>query len=285
MAYLLLFAHIFASAGYNLILRSSLNKKIDPWFLATVMQTGVAIPIVFALFFYVPDLSTYNTATTIQILITILLVVLLHLSNVNALKYLEASVYSIIYNFRIVLTTIFGIVFLAEDIIFIQILGGLLIFLAIVTVRQKGSKSLTKKGIYWGILASLVISFIALSEKDLLSKINYLDYAIPTMIMSAVLMWIIQLTRKNTTDWELFKDKRIIQLMALRSISAFGFTLSFYLGALLSVATYLSSLSVIIIVVLGVVVLKEKDYLKQKIAATAIATLGLTLIFIAQLMK
>jgi drug/metabolite transporter (DMT)-like permease len=285
MAYLLLFVHVFASAGYNLILRSSLNKKIDPWFLATVMQTGIAIPALFILPFYRPDLTTYSTGIIVQISIIVLLIILFYLSSVNSLKYLEASVFTIIYNFRIVLATLLGILFLGEDILPLQIIGGLLIFVAIITVKQKGSKALTLLGIYWAVFAALAISFLTFSEKDLLSKVNYFDYAIPVTITTTVLMWAFLLPRKNKTDWHLFKDKRIIQLMILRAVSAYGFSLALYAGALLSVATYLSSLSVIVIVALGVIVLKETDYLKAKVIATSIATIGLTLVFIAQLIK
>jgi drug/metabolite transporter (DMT)-like permease len=285
MAYLLLLAHIFASAGYNLILRSSLNKKVDPWFLGTVMQTGIAIPMFFVLPFYRPDLSTYNTEIIFQLSMIILLIILFHLSSVNALKYLEASVFTIIYNFRIVLATILGILFLDEAIIPLQIIGGLLIFVAIVTVKQKGSKALTLLGIYWAVIAALAISFLTFNEKDVLSKVNYLDYAIPATIISSAVMWSFLLINKYKTDWHLFKNKRIIQLMIMRAVSAYGMTLALYAGALLSVATYLSSLSVIVIVALGVVILKEKDHLREKIIATSIATLGLTLIFIAQLIK
>ena len=71
--------------------------------------------------------------------------------------------------------------------------------------------------------------------------------------------------------------------MGFRSLSAYGFTLAFYTGAKISVANYISGLSVILVVILGIVILKERDYLLRKIIATGIAVLGLTAILISNL--
>lgn len=52
--------------------------------------------------------------------------------------------------------------------------------------------------------------------------------------------------------------------MTLRAISAYGATLALYFGATLSVYTYISSLSVVATVILGILVLQETDYLSKK---------------------
>lgn len=273
--------HLIGLVGYNLLLRKALTKKIDPWQLATMMQTGIVVPIIFALFLQPPNINSYDVSLMLQIIVIVILVILLHLTNVNALKYLEASVYSVLYNLRIIFTTVLGVVFLGEAIIPLQIIGGLLIFFAVLTVKQKGKKDITKKGVYWGVAASIVISILNLSEKNLLGKVSLLEYAVPVMMIATVVMWAILLVRKQKIDWQLFTDKKILQLMALRAVSAYGFIFAFYSGALLSVATYISSLSLILIVILGVLLLGEKDFLKRKIIAVIMATLGLTTIFIA----
>lgn len=273
--------HLIGLVGYNLLLRKALTKKIDPWQLATMMQTGIVVPIIFALFLQPPNINSYDASLMLQIIVIVILVILLHLTNVNALKYLEASVYSVLYNLRIIFTTVLGVVFLGEAKIPLQIIGGLLIFFAVLTVKQKGKKDITKKGVYWGVAASIVISILNLSEKNLLGKVSLLEYAVPVMMIATVVMWAILLVRKQKIDWQLFTDKKILQLMALRAVSAYGFIFAFYSGALLSVATYISSLSLILIVILGVLLLGEKDFLKRKIIAVIMATLGLTTIFIA----
>lgn len=277
--------HLVGLVGYNLILRKSLVAKMDKWTLATVMQTGIAVPMLFVLLINPPSLSAYDFGSVLQVLITVVLVVLLHFTNVQALQSLEAGVYSILYNLRIIFTTILGILFLNEAVVLLQILGGLLIFLAVLTVRQKGKREVTNRGIEWGLAAAVVISFLNLFEKKLIGEVGYFSYAVPVMLLAAAIMWIILLAQGKRVSYKYFKEQRTISLMVLRAMSAYGFTLAFNAGALLSVSSYISSLSVIIIVLLGAWLLNERDYMKQKLIATAMAVAGLTFILIANLSK
>lgn len=282
---LFLLLHLVGLVGYNLILRKSLVAKADKWALATVMQTAVALPMVAAVCIAPPDITAYDARAWLQIGVTALLVVMLHYTNVQALHALEAGVYSILYNLRIVFTTILGIVFLHEAVLPLQIMGGLCIFLAVLTIRQKGRKEVTSKGIEWGLAAAIVISFLNFFEKKLIGEVGYLGYAVPVMLLAAIIMWTILLLQGKRLTFRYFKEPATINLMALRAISAYGFTLAFNAGGILSVSSYISSLSVIIIVLLGAWLLNERQYMKQKLIATGLAVIGLTLILVANLTK
>jgi len=280
---LFLLAHLIGLVGYNILLRKSLVAKVDKWTLATIMQLAIALPMTVALVVATPDFASYTLQNWLLIFATALFVIGLHTTNVSALQHLEAGVYSILYNLRIIITTILGIAFLDESVVPLQILGGLLIFAAVIAVKQKGDKKLTAIGIRYGVLAAFVISFLNLFEKKLIADIGYLGYAIPVMLISSVIMLAIFYKRGNKFDVNYLKEPKTVQLMLFRVLSAYGFTLAFYTGAVLSVASYISSLGVIIIVLLGIFVLKENDYLKQKLIATGLAVLGLTAILIANI--
>jgi len=280
---LFVFVHLIGLVGYNLVLRKSLVAKVDSITLATVMQTAIAIPMVFAVIIAPPDFSKYDVGTMVQVVLTICLVIMLHLTNIKSLRYLDAGIYSILYNLRIIFTTLLGIIFLNEDIIPLQILGGLFIFLGVMTLKQKGKSSLTALGLGWGIAASVVISVLNLFEKTLIHDVGYIGYAAPVMLIAAIFMWALLIHQGKKIKFEYWRQPQTLALMILRAMSAYGFTLAFYSGALLSVATYLSSLSVIVIVLLGIWLLNERDNLKQKAFATTLAFIGLTLIFVANL--
>ena len=64
--------------------------------------------------------------------------------------------------------------------------------------------------------------------------------------------------------------------MLLRSLSNWGFVFALAVGALVSVATFVSSLSVVAIVALGALLLGEQEHLKRNAVAVAIAVAGLT---------
>ena len=213
------------------------------------------------------------------------LVTALHTTNVMALHYLEASVYSILFNLRILFTTVFGILFLNEAVIPLQILGGLCIFMAVLTLRKHDRKHLTIIGIEWGLVAALTISILNLSEKSLLNHVSYLSYAVPTMLLASVAMWAVLLIRGTRLPESYLFDRSTIALMSLRALSAHGALLALTFGATLSIYTYVSSLSVVLTVIFGILLLGEKQQLKQKMVATVVAFTGLTIILIANLSK
>ncbi len=277
--------HLVGSTGFSLILRKSLVQKVDRWTLATVMQIGITVPLLFAMIFSHPDWSAYNLHNILQIILIALLVIGFHWTQVKALQHLEVSVFTVLYNLRIVFATLIGILIFREQVMPLQILGGLLIFLAVITTRQKGRKDLTSKGIQWGIRAAIAISVLNLFEKDLIDRVGYMTYAVPVMTLATVLMLGVMVLKKQKIPFKYFKEPQTVGLMSFRAASAYGFGLAFSHGGALSVSHYISSLSVILTVALGAIWLGERDYLRQKIYATGLAVAGLTVILIANLTK
>lgn len=267
-------------SGYNLILRRAILDKVDRFSLVIIMSTAIALPLVFVMIFAPPHLSRYSAPDLWLLAATIAGAIALHVTNVKALQYLEASVYSVLYNLRIIFTTFMGIIFLNEKIAALKIIGGLVIFLAILTVRQRGKKQLTRRGLEWGIGAALAVSLLNLTSKSLYNRLPYLTVAIPVNLLAVIIMWSIFLAQGRRLKLSLFKDPQILLLMFFRALSAYGFDLALYNRGGLGVTSYISSLSVIIIVILGVVLLGERDYLRRKIVATGLALLGLTFILI-----
>lgn len=277
----LLALHLVGLVGFNLILRTSVLAKVDKFTLATIMQTGIAIPAVILWIVHPPDFGIFTPADFLLVACATLLTISLQVTNVKALQYLEASVFAIIYNLRIILTTILGILFLSESTDLLRILGGVLILLAIITVKQRGSRLSNGKGIRWAIGAVFVLSFLNLTEKTLINNIGFLNYFPISITLAAVIMWGYLLLTRRTIDKKLLLQPKIIQLMILRAFSGYGFSLALAAGALISVANYISGMGVIFTVLLGAVWLKERDYLGRKILATAVAVIGLTLILLS----
>ncbi len=127
--------HLVGFVGYNLMLRKSVLDNIDRFTLATVMQTGITVPLLLTWFFKAPSFGQYDLGILLLMLGITVLTIALHVTNTKALQYLEASVYAVLYNLRILFTTVLGIIFLGEDTDWIRISGGLLILLAIIIVK------------------------------------------------------------------------------------------------------------------------------------------------------
>jgi drug/metabolite transporter (DMT)-like permease len=280
----LLFVHVFGLAGFNLSLRKSLLGKTDPFTLATIMQTSIAIPAVFLMIYRPMTLGVYQPRYALGFVVELLLTVGLMVSNVKSLQYLEASVYPMLYNLRILITTVLGVLFLNESMVWLRIFGGLLILLSIFIVRQKGGWSLRSKGVAWGLTAAFVISFLNLNEKLMIANVGFFNYYPEAMVITAIIMWLYLLARDGRIDRSVILRPQTAQLMVLRAISGYAFIGAFVAGALLDVATYISAMSVIVMVVLGVLLLGEHDYLWRKAIATAVAVTGLTVVLLTHLL-
>ncbi|HEX5456060.1 MAG TPA: DMT family transporter [Candidatus Saccharimonadales bacterium] len=280
----LLFIHVLGLTGFNLVLRRSLLEKVDRFTLATIMQTGIAVPAILLMIAMPPRFSAYEPKYYVGFIVEVVLGIALQVTNTKALQYLEASVYPVIYNLRILITTLLGILFLNEDVVWSRIFGGVLIFLAIIIVRQRSSRTVRLKGVEWGLSAALIISFLNLNEKLMINGVGLLNYWPPASVIAALLMWAYLLTRKQRFNKSLLIDPRMIKLMSLRALSGYTFPLALASGALLSVASYISAMSVILMVVSGVILLGERNYLWRKIAATAVAVTGMTIVLLSHLL-
>ena len=279
----LLCFHLIGLVGFNLNLRQSLLAKVDRLTLATIAQTGIAIPAVIILLVRPPRFGSFGGLDYLYLVAAITLTIGLQVTNVKALQYLEASVFSVLYNLRIILTTALGVLFLNESVVGLRIAGGLLILVAIFIVKRQRSHEMRVKGIAWGLAAATVLSFLNLSEKLLINSIGFLNYFPLTSVVCAVLMWSYIGLSKRSVEPAMLKQPKMLQLMTLRAMSAYGFSGALAAGALISVANYISGMSVIFMVVLGAILLGERDYLGRKIAATAVAIAGLTVVLFSSL--
>jgi drug/metabolite transporter (DMT)-like permease len=277
----LLGVHLIGLVGFNLLLRKSVLGKVDKMTLATIMQTGIAVPALVLLVLFPPNFSSFTAVDFILIACATALGITLQVTNVKALQYLEASVFSILYNLRIILTTVLGILFLGESTELLRILGGVIILLAIVTVKQRSSRTNNSKGVWWAIAAVFALSFLNLTEKTLINSIGFLEYFPIAAVLAAAIMWGYLVASKRKVDTKLLLQPKMLQLMTLRALSGYGFSLALAAGALISVANYISGMGVIFTVLLGVIWLRERDYLFRKILATVVAVIGLTLVLLS----
>ena len=273
----LLSLHLLGIVGYNLFLRKSVVTKIDRWFLATLLQTGIGIPALILLFFFPTDFSVYTSRDLLLLTACVILGILLHLTNVKALQYLETSIYSVVYNARLVFITALSALFLSEQLTPMQLIGGILIFISVFIVRQKATHSVTSKGLLFGFTAAITLSFLNVIEKTLNQSVGFFGYFLPAAIIGTIIMWVILLLRKTPISGSLLYKPSSIRLMLFRAFSAYGFSGAIVFGPVI-ISNFISSMSVVLLVLCGIIFLHERDHLWKKLIATAVAVVGLYLV-------
>lgn len=274
--------HVVGIVGYNLLLRRSLLAKMDRWLLATILQTGIGIPAVFIALFFPFQIPAYTPFDIFLFCAATLLTILFHTCNVKALQYLDAGVFSLVYNTRFITVSILGVMLLSEKLTLLQFLGGLLIFGSVFLVQQKGKASISKKGLLFGFGTAFIIGFLNVTEKLLNQSVGFVEYFVPVSILCTILMWIVVFIRKTKISLPFLIKPATLSLMGLRAMSAYGFSYSLVFGPV-ALSNYISSLSVVLTVLFGALFFNERDHLKSKISATIVAFIGLTLILLGKL--
>ena len=249
---------------------------LHPWVLATLLQTGIMLPMLLAAPFLPIDVGRIDLPGAAAMAVVVALGIFLLVGVTKTLQYLEASTFSVVYSLRIIIVTLLAAVLLAEPPSLAQVAGGLLILAATFIVRQKGSKKITRRGMVWGVAMALTISVLGVTEKYIINEVGIFTAAPITTLVVGVIMWSVVLVRRYPLPKKVIFTKPMSSLMVLRSLSNWGFVFALAAGALVSVATFVSALSVVAIVALGALLLGERDYLWRKIIAVLVAVVGLT---------
>lgn len=278
----LLTLHLIGLVGYTLLLRKSALSSINKYFLAAAMQTAIFIPSIIYLLLGKVDFDL-ELMQWVRICLSAFLIVGLHLTAIKALTLLDASLFSIIYNLRLFFVTILGYVFLGELPPIAQIIGGVIIFSSILLLNLHKDSTYKSSPILWGLLATVWLSVHATLEKYNILDVGFETYMFITMLLGSVLLWLLVLHKGVSLQ----KNKEYINrefavLLFLRPLSAWSITYALLYGSL-AVASYVSGLSVVFIVVAGIIFLKERDSIRQKILATVVGVLGLTVILASKL--
>lgn len=280
-ALVLLFAHLVGLVGYNLLLRrTSSSGVLQPWVLATLLQTGITIPVLVALPFLTVEIDRITPTSGVAFIVAGGLTMTLLFAVTKALHNLEVSTFAVIYNVRILIAALLAALLLAEIPSVVQIIGGLLILASIFTVRQKGKQRVTKQGFMWGIVAAASVSALSVVEKYAINEVGVQTAAPIVAVSVCIVMWAVVFIKKYPLPRKHILNRQTIGLMALRALSAWALILAFAAGVLVSVATFVSAMSVVIIVALGALLLGERDYLKRKIIAVSIAVVGLAAVLL-----
>lgn len=282
---LLLVGHLVGIVGYTLLLRKSTLGDLNKLLMATLMMTGVFLPSILFLVFGQVSFSHSATEWFFLSLGGFMLAGLM-ITNVWALSHLDASMFTILYNLRLLMTTILGFLILGELPTPLQIAGGVVILVSILMLNLHRDKRWKSKAILIGLFTMMWFSFHAVLEKYNLRYIDFPSYFFTFSLIGTVLLWLLVAYKRIDVKSQIvhIKDKKIYALIATRVLSAYAYTYALLYGSL-AVTNYVSGMSVALIVLFGIYVLGEKEDVRQKLTAVGVACIGLTLILLGRLLQ
>lgn len=280
---LLVAAHLFGLVGYTLLIRKSTFGDLNKLLMSALMQTAVFVP---SIFFLITGQVSFDHTTGQWFFLVLggFMLAGLMITNVWALAHLDASVFTILYNLRLLVVTVVAYLLLGESPPALQLVGGLVILVSIIMLNLHKESKWKSTPILIGLFAMLWFSFHAVLEKYNLNNISIESYLFIFSAIGTVMIWTLVAIKKINIRKELvhIKDKNIYGLLVTRVISAYGYVYALKFGSL-AVTNYVSGMSVTLIVLFGIYLLGEKEYLRQKLISAAVACVGLTLILVGKL--
>ncbi len=195
-----------------------------------------------------------------------------------AYKHADVSLVSVVRRLSIVFIAILGVVFLREQLSFVNWLGVVLILLSGVVVAIDKKKIKLSTGVLFALFSAIFASVCSVLDKQILHDISPFTY----VVINNLFVGLVLLPRKGvvTDVKDLLKHHwRLIILTAVLMDIGFALVLSVLQATDVSqtMPIYMG-LSFMMPVVFGIVLLKEKQKLRQKIVAIVLGLLGIFLL-------
>ena len=195
-----------------------------------------------------------------------------------AYKHADVSLVSVVRRLSIVFIAILGVIFLREELSFVNWIGLLMILLSGVVVAIDKKKIKFSTGILFALFSAVFASVSSVLDKQILNDISPFTY----VVVNNMLVGAILLPRKGVLVDARDLLKHHWKLIALTAVLMdLGFALVLYVlqGADVSqtMPVYMG-LSFMMPVIFGVILLKEKEKLRQKIVAIILGVVGIFLL-------
>lgn len=192
---------------------------------------------------------------------------------------IEASTFSIIHQLSTVFMIFAGVLFFKEPFILNKFIGALLIVVSNILIFYKKGSGKPNKYILLGILANICFTIALFLDVNISDNFCLPIYVFLTLGIPSVIILIFERIKiKDVVEEYKNGDKKAIWITSLSwSLSILTQLRAYQLGNV-SIVAPLCALSVILNVIMGYFLLKEKDNLPKKIVAALLILLGIILI-------
>lgn len=192
---------------------------------------------------------------------------------------IEASTYSMIKQLSTVFMIFAGLIFFKEPFVLTKFIGAILIILSNILIFYKKHEGKPNKYIMLGIIANIFFTIALFFDVNISDNFNLPFYVAITLGIPAILILIFEKIKFSDIKNE-FKNgnKKSILITAITWSLAITVQLRAYQLGNISIVAPLCSLTVILNVLVGYFLLKERENIPKKIIAALLIILGIILI-------
>lgn len=211
-----------------------------------------------------------------------------HFFTYKLLSYLDAGLSSVLSTLYVPFTLLFAALVLHEELNIAQAAGGFVLLLAVcygLLIARDSKHHTVKRPWLWGlifaVLASVALAVALVNEKYLLGHMSIATYIAFGWAGQVVTSQAIAF--RNRSQLKIFRRSKILYLTltagTTRALSGLMFISSQVKSNNVALVAISSNFRLIIIILLGAWLLKERQKLPQKLLAAGISVIGLAIIF------
>jgi drug/metabolite transporter (DMT)-like permease len=213
---------------------------------------------------------------------------LVNVTTYKMLSYIDAASGSILNTLSVLSTLLFAAIALHETLTVSQIIGSVIVILSIFlgvgfSRTKKYSVQTFGYPLFWAVITAVLFGFAAVNEKYLVSRMtlgSYVVYGWGAQFLAALAAALLLQPRKFVFLLEptILRDSLTVGI--LRAVGGFCFLVAQTKTSNVGLLSVISNCRLFIVLLLGVWLLKEKDYLVAKALSACSAIIGLAFIFI-----
>lgn len=210
----------------------------------------------------------------------------------RALAYMESAIVSVVMTSSSLFTLLLAGLFLDERLNITQAVGAAMLlpciwFVLMLASREKQGVDVHKflpwlRGSSHALLASMLMAVGIVLEKHLLDNITPATYIGIGFGLQMIAAWALVLLFRRST-LRVLRDSSItmqaVRLGSIRAVAGIAFLYALVRSDSVSLVSVVANFRIIIVTILAAILLKERDHLQQKLLASVLAFVALSIIF------
>ena len=254
-----LFVAFFESAKKKAVERNSIYEVLANFSLIAFLLT----------FFITKDAFKIDYSYLPLIFFKASIIVIAWILGVKVLEKMQISLYSMIKISRIIFSVLLSYLFLGEKITFITLIGMSIIILGLIlvnkTVNKEERKEKSIKLVILLLISCLLNSISAIIDKKILLHITSGQLQFWFLLFLTMYYWVILLMKKEKINYKEIKKNYWIPVAAIALVvgDRFLFIANENVDSQVIIMTMLKQLSVIMSIILGKIIFKEKEITKK----------------------
>jgi drug/metabolite transporter (DMT)-like permease len=266
----------------SVLMQRSLIKSdsSNPGFFAVLFQLICGLLIgIFGLITNKLEMPNFSPLI-IPLLVMVFLYALGNVFLFQGLKQIEAARFTIVFSSRALVTVFASSLLFRESMSYVQFLGVLLVLAGVVIVNLKAAKLTITKKERPAILAAIFYGLANVNDRYLVQNMELYSFVSLAFLLPAIATFIFDKSAHTDIKSSL-KNQPLGPMIALGlvySLGAVSFFNALQIAPITSQAVTANLASVVVIVILSAIFLKERDNMARKILAALITFVGLVLI-------